>query len=236
MNKLLVLTIIFSIISFSNGAPKCTSSSCASLNTKCTNYYCNSQAGCYGIEKCQPIDACHYPTCNSTTGNCTQHQMNCDDGNPCTDDFCNVGYGCYSVGNDCDPAVICQKNCNDGNPCTDDYCDYYNTCQHSLTNCIDHDECTLDSCGPNGCIFTNISCNDNDPCTADYCSNLYGCYHQPIECSIKVPCTTTSACNRNNLCEDYTCDLSTHTCKYTAKYCGGWPCINNQCMTGYITN
>ncbi|KAN0030546.1 hypothetical protein ACTA71_009186 [Dictyostelium dimigraforme] len=234
-NIIIILSLILSIVSFSNAA-KCTSSSCSSINTKCINYYCNPQVGCYGIDKCQPLDACHLVSCNSNNGNCTQTPANCDDGNPCTDDFCHNGYGCYVIPNDCDPGVICQKNCNDNNPCTDDYCDFSNTCQHSLKDCSDHNSCTIDSCGENGCTHTNISCDDNDPCTADFCSIIYGCYHQPIECSVKVPCSSDSACNRNNLCETYTCDLTSNTCKYSSKFCNGQPCINNQCMTGDIYN
>ncbi|KAN0016404.1 hypothetical protein ACTFIU_006371 [Dictyostelium citrinum] len=235
-NIILIISFILSIVSFSNGAPaKCTSASCSSLNNNCQNYYCNPQAGCYAIDKCQRIDACHLVSCN-TNGSCINTPANCDDGDHCTDDFCHTGYGCYSVPNDCHPTVICEKNCNDNNPCTDDFCDFSNTCQHETYNCNDHDSCTIDSCGPNGCIHSNISCDDNDPCTSDFCSTRYGCYHEPVECSIKIQCSIDSQCNRNNFCETYTCDYSSNTCKYSAKFCNGWPCINNECMTGVIYN
>ncbi|KAM9985364.1 hypothetical protein ACTFIZ_008915 [Dictyostelium cf. discoideum] len=237
MKNLIILLFFLTITSFSNGTPaKCTSASCSRLNNNCVNYYCNPRAGCYGIDKCIRIDACHLVSCNLNNGSCINTKANCDDGDPCTDDFCHNAYGCFFIPNAKHPSVICQKNCNDNNPCTDDFCDFTNTCQHTLRNCEDNDSCTIDSCGPNGCIHTNISCDDNDPCTSDFCSMLYGCYHEPIQCSIKVPCSNDIECNRYNFCETYTCDLISNTCKYSPKFCNGWPCINNECMTGVIYN
>ncbi|EAL68104.1 cAMP phosphodiesterase inhibitor [Dictyostelium discoideum AX4] len=237
MAKIIIsLILLLSLFSFSYGAYNCNKLNCSSKNTKCRTFSCTSVVGCYYTDKCTSPDLCHNSACNASTGNCTLTTISCNDNNPCTDDFCHPGYGCYSVPNSCDPGVICQQNCNDNDPCTYDFCDALNICRHSETYCNDGDACTLNTCGVNGCNFTKISCDDNDPCTADYCSTLYGCYHEPIECSIKVPCNIDSDCNRNNGCETFTCNLSTNTCDYYAKNCGGWPCINNQCTTGSISN
>jgi len=93
---------------------------------------------------------------------CTSN-ADCDDGNPCTDDFCDPYYGCYH-----DP-----QNCDDGNPCTDDFCDPYYGCHHDPHNCDDRNACTGDSCDPaTGCVFTPddaSSCSDGEPCTPDRC-------------------------------------------------------------------
>ncbi len=83
---------------------------------------------------------------------------NCDDGNPCTIDYCDAA-GCH---ND-------YINCDDGNPCTYDYCDTNGNCQHDPISCNDYNDCTNDYCDENGVChndpnygasFTNSSLDD----------------------------------------------------------------------------
>ena len=91
--------------------------------------------------------------------------VSCDDGNPCTRDYCRYYDGrCnYDRLHDepcphesgrgiCDRGV-CGENlcvdvvCDDGNPCTEDYCDLHT-----------------------GCVYEPVWCDDDNPCTEDLCA------------------------------------------------------------------
>merc|ERR1712000_407525 len=60
-------------------------------------------------------DACTERTLNVETGECDNNDISdtCDDGNPCTDDYCDSMRGCQ----------ITFVNCDDGLICTTDYCE-----------------------------------------------------------------------------------------------------------------
>jgi subtilisin-like proprotein convertase family protein len=95
----------------------------------------------------------------------------CDDGNPCTVDDCDLALGCVHAPNACD----------DGNPCTDDSCDPASGCLHAdNTNpCDDGNACTTgDSCGGGACTAGDpTNCDDGNCCTVDACDPATGCYH-----------------------------------------------------------
>jgi len=87
-----------------------------------------------------------------TTG--CDSDADCDDGNPCTDDTCDVDTGeCTNVADDNNP-------CSDGNDCTDDVCvggvcvgtnDDLNTCDDGIA-CTGDDLCNQGVCaGTDGC-------------------------------------------------------------------------------------
>ena len=78
---------------------------------------------------------------------CESH-VECDDGDPCTGDFCEDGACVHQV-----------KNCGDGNECTEDLCDPETSqCAYELKDCDDGNECTLDSCKPaTGCEYIELS-------------------------------------------------------------------------------
>ena len=101
---------------------------------------------------CDDADACSVAD-KCSDGVCTGGQsVNCNDGNPCTDDSCNPATGCINEPNS-DP-------CFDGDPCTlDDHC-FYGECQPGLE------------------LF---DCSDGNPCTDDFCSTNMGCLHTPID-------------------------------------------------------
>jgi hypothetical protein len=99
----------------------------------------------------------------------------CDDGNPCTDDFCDADAGCRHTlredgtpcpdGNVCNGAEWCQTGvctsgrplaCDDGDPCTDDGCDAVQGCVatpkrgYASVFCrLDVIDTALSSAGPN---------------------------------------------------------------------------------------
>jgi len=100
----------------------------------------------------------------------------CDDGNECTDDFCdfctrscdadtwyaechlcdrNGGPGlCMDGVCEAEPECSADEECDDGIACTDDVCDDCYGCEN-VVNCWDDDECTDDRCDPDtgGCYY-----------------------------------------------------------------------------------
>lgn len=82
----------------------------------------------------------------------------CDDGNSCTDDFCNSGNGeCFT-----EPAEAGVACASDDNVCTDDVCDGSGSCVHQSNDAICDDGffCNgFDSCAEGSC-----SVHEGDPC------------------------------------------------------------------------
>ena len=119
---------------------------------------------------------------SSDMNNCGGCNLICDDGNPCTIDFCVNGVcisqfapagtpcpdgECDGAGN-CEP--ICPNGCDDGNPCTIDYC-VNGVCISEFapagTTCPDGECDGAGNCEP---ICPN-GCDDGNPCTIDLCIN-----------------------------------------------------------------
>jgi hypothetical protein len=98
--------------------------------------------------------------------------LNCDDGNPCTDDSFDPAAGCVHTNNtaSCDDGNVCTTadtcrdgtcvggppvDCDDGNVCTDDSCDSLAGCVHSNNSapCDDGNVCTTgDTCNSGFCL------------------------------------------------------------------------------------
>jgi hypothetical protein len=99
---------------------------------------------------------------------------NCDDGNPCTVDGCDLQGNCAHT----------PKDCYDTNPCSDDYCDLFSgQCVHEPVRegfpcsgaCIIGGECLGGQCyGSQPRV-----CNDNNACTSDTCNPSTGCVYFP---------------------------------------------------------
>ena len=163
-------------------------------NNPCTGSVCNSQTGnCESINQnvtCDDNDPC---TLNDVcvNGTCSGTQMDCDDSNDCTNDFCFNGM-CFNVGN--------QNTCDDGNPCTDDFCnETLKMCigtNNNQNQCDDGDNCTIsDSCVNGTCIGTPVNCNDNNTCTVDTCSPINGtCMNTDLP--------VNSTCNDGDFCTE----------------------------------
>ena len=114
--------------------------------------------------------------------------LDCNDGNPCTDDSCDPVLGCQHS-NNTDP-------CNDGNECTIlDRC-AAGSCGGTAVVCNDSNACTTDSCSPTlGCVFTNntAACDDGNSCTAgDTCGGGV-CSGTPITAPAEVQNVTAAA-------------------------------------------
>ena len=126
---------------------------------------------------------------------CDAETFTCDDGNPCTDDACDLGEnvcqhvalaGCCQVPADC---------ADDGDPCTATTCQAL-ACGHDpiAACCVDHaecdddDACTVDACGVSNtchslpidnCCTSVFDCDDGVPCTQDLCTDS-ACEHEYV--------------------------------------------------------
>jgi len=174
---------------------------------------CKDDSDCYGLHCLVEEGIC--------VGCVTFEQ--CDDGNPCTFDYCGDIHECVhnpltgecDDGNSCTSGDHCEDlacvptatiECVDDNPCTDDVCPD-GTCVHSPNSdpCEDGDPCTLgDACAGGMCIagFDAPICDDGLQCTSDACVPLVGCAYTPVE----------GACDDGDSCT------------------GGDHCVNSQCL------
>ena len=141
--------------------------------------FCNGTESCDvgGSDTCLPgLDPCPGQLCDDASDTCVDCTENseCDDGDACTTDTCDVGF-CLST----------PLDCSDGNDCTTDSCTD-GVCGHLYAptagccvddaDCYDTDSCTRDSCDAGVCSNEEVCCNDDadcddaDACTDDVCS------------------------------------------------------------------
>ncbi len=156
---------------------------------------------------------------------CQGMPIDCDDGNPCTEDSCVPDEGqCLHVplpdGTSCDDGNACTVggecangkcggglpiDCDDDNACTDDGCDpEYGGCTHYDVGCDDDNDCTDDYCDPgSGCVNmpNDNNCADGNPCTDDYCDPASGCVNMPND----DPCDDGDLCTVNDHCGEDGC-------------------------------
>jgi hypothetical protein len=151
--------------------------------TGCSHSPVTDGISCSDGNICNGSEVCHSGVCIPGT------PLNCDDGNPCTQDPCSPTQGCQ-------PHVpLTGTACPDSNPCTDDVCQS-GTCVHTPVTCADDgNSCTDETCDPVlGCQHTpkpdNTTCDDGNACT--------GTTSQPDRCMggvcIAGPCDVGKAC------------------------------------------
>jgi len=192
----------------------------------CTTDSCNPDDGCVHAlntlpcdddDICTIKDACQLGECASGG------ELNCNDGNPCTDDSCDPDVGCQFTPN--------ASSCDDGNSCTeDDACSAGQCLGETSVVCEDDNLCTTDTCAPKtGCLFTNnsVACDDGNACTTtDACSGG--------ECVG----SGSLACNDGKVCTDDSCNPDSG-CVYTNNVAGcddGNPCTTTDvCANGICT-
>lgn len=165
----------------------------------CTNEMCHPRYGCiypFNSDPCSDGDAC-------TSGDvcyygvCTGVPTPIDDGNLCTDDFCDPDTGVVSNTNNtdaCDDLDACtvgdmcseggcvsgtdRLDCQDDNVCTFNWCDPIEGCMSEPASavCDDDNVCTRgDRCSAGECVGDLIDCDDFNDCTADFCDPVDGC-------------------------------------------------------------
>jgi len=242
----------------------------------CTDDSCDPGSGCqyaFNTAPCDDGEPCTWNDACDGAGNCTGATYSCDDGNECTDDYCNGDGTCShdnntsscddasvcTVGDACDGAGNCTGtpiDCDDGDPCTDDSCDPSAGCQHAFNTapCDDGDPCTWnDTCdGAGNCTGTAYSCDDGNVCTDDTCNGDGSCSYagNAVNCDDADPCTyddvcaggtcagTAYVCNDGSDCTVDTCN-GDGTCSFDAVADGsgcddGNPCTRDDACNGGV--
>ena len=196
--------------------PKCDAATTACAVSTCSPIDGNCElalvdGACEDGDACTAGDSCQNGECASGA------VLNCQDGDPCTHDFCNADFGCTN------PPL-----CDDGNPCSADQCDDgqcswkfapQGVCPNPLG------ACATASCDASTwkCTSTPIDCDDQNACTADYCTQYEatpGCQHLTKTCQDDDPCTLDL------------CDPVTGACSFPAVDCDdGDACTTEGCQT-----
>lgn len=221
----------------------CTLDTCDSNNGGICVHTPSPNSPCDDLNLCTSNDTC------TPLGICRGIEINCDDGNPCTDDVCMCGNCTHSANeNSCSDEDLCTindrcfqtmcfgelKDCDDGDVCTVDGCiSETGECTHLLVSaipCDDLNACTTnDICQSGVCIGIGLLCDDGNPCTSDQCVNGT-CLHSPstqtnntIQCSDDNLCTVSDFCTTDGTCIGTLLDCST-----------GDPCLSGICnpLTG----
>ncbi|MEC8022883.1 MAG: hypothetical protein VX223_03050, partial [Myxococcota bacterium] len=119
--------------------------------------------------------------------------IDCDDQNPCTDDYCAYGFGCVH------PASANASVCDDGDPCTtSDACQLGQCGGDLVPGCTSGDTCT-----------TSATCDDGLQCTADTCTNGVCTFNiAPDHCVIENVCIDTGSVDPSDPCAVCAPDLS----------------------------
>jgi formylglycine-generating enzyme required for sulfatase activity len=221
----------------------------------CSADGCNSEIGCTHQaalgSPCDDGNACTLSDSCTATAQCQGGQaVNCDDGEVCTGDACDLASGCTHTelnaactdGNACTAGDVCSGGtctagaplgCNDGNPCSEDTCIEMTGCNHEANwaPCDDGQPCTKgDQCSNYTCKAGPLAqCDDKNPCTSDACNPQTGdCGHLPqpgLACDDDNTCTTGDVCSTQG------------SCAGTGKNCSdGDLCTKDQCSAGVCSN
>merc|ERR1711916_425472 len=111
----------------------------------------------------------------------------------CKKPECNPSTGCLEVDK---TAAEIAALCNDNNQCTIDTC-ANNACVYTPSvTCPNNTACAQYTCNPatGACDETLTVCNDNDLCTTDTCNPLTGCVYTAVTCNDTSRCTMDT-CN-----------------------------------------
>ncbi len=154
---------------------------------------CTTDADCADTNFCTTNEHC-------VAGACVVTPVDCDDGNPCTDDLCDCASGCINA-----------NICNDGFSCTTDTCDPDTlACTNTPNDAVCNGQCSTGTClaDPDdtvedpvtGCILTatdpdGTSCNDGNACTTtDQCTGGL-CGGAPVVCTPLDQCHDAGTCS-----------------------------------------
>jgi hypothetical protein len=132
----------------------------------CTQDFCVPDEGCRhvqvaGCQHCEsdaqctlPENQCISAACDPEEMQCKYAEKKCDDGDPCTADYCIPETGACAA-----DYVCCEKD----------------------ADCDPGNACTTGKCAEGKCKLTPISCDDKNPCTLDSCDLRIGCFHEVIK-------------------------------------------------------
>ena len=173
---------------------------------------------------------------------------NCDDGNPCSEDSCNLASGCTHTDDDglpCDDENPCTlgdtcgggtcgagvaKTCTSSSPCLLALCDVktgkcaYLDATAGLP-CSDGNVCTgPDTCLDGLCKSKLVDCDDGNVCTDDSCDPKSGC----SQIASTKPCDDGSKCTYGDVCKAGLC--AALAVDVTATCDDGNPCTTDSCL------
>ncbi len=212
----------------------------------CTTDSCDDDSGCVFIHNTAPCDDGDVCTLGDrcADGSCRGGDaIECEDGNPCTDDACDPASGCVYTNNEdsCDDGQACSENdhcsngvcvgdseldCDDQNPCTEDHCDDALECVYSynLALCDDSNACTAgDACDKGVCAGASIDCGDGNVCTTDSCDPASGC----VNANNTDPCEDGDDCTVGDTCANGACQPGGQ------RDCDDInPCTDDDCLQG----
>jgi hypothetical protein len=184
---------------------------------------------CPDADLCNGTEVCLGGAC------CPGEALQCDDGDPCTQNICDSQTGCIfpakADGTSCDNGNLCDgletcvrgycregdpPDCDDGSPCTDDICVPSTGCQHDRLP--DGEDCGKGPCGPSSCndgiceLLDPDYCVDANLCTWDQCDLQKGCIHGPVP--------DGRGCGACKVCQDGRCVVDPE-CAEDGCHCGG---------------
>jgi hypothetical protein len=113
----------------------CTTDTCGASG-ECANTF--NTAPCSDGNPCTSGDTCASGVCKPGAPD------DCDDGNACTDDYCQVGVGCVHLSG-------------------------AGACCSTAADCDDGFDCTVDACTGGKCVHNAKSCGASGACEASYC-------------------------------------------------------------------
>ena len=184
----------------------------------CTDDWCDPATGCVyddNTNGCDDLDACTVgDVC--ADGNCIgPGTLVCDDGNDCTDDWCDPATGCVHDAN--------TGGCDDDNACTTgDVCADGNCIGLGTLVCDDGNDCTTDSCIPaTGCSVAVLS--DGATCGPEASGTCLGGTCCVPACAGKQCGDDGCGGSCGDCPEGFSC-APAGTCSWDGKLCGGIEC------------
>ncbi|MFQ5493742.1 MAG: hypothetical protein ACE5EX_00010 [Phycisphaerae bacterium] len=177
---------------------------CNAVNGLCETAPANEGGACNDGDACTNADVCVAGVCAGTPVPGCQScviDVDCTDGNPCTDDTCFPPGVCVHFDNllPCDDADLCTLNdtCAGG------------VCAGSPVDCsVVADDCNIGVCNPvdGTCVPQPANeggpCNDGDPCTLTGVCTAGACVAPPVDCSAAGDVCNVGVCNAaTGVCE-----------------------------------
>jgi cysteine-rich repeat protein len=138
---------------------------------------------------------CTFPVCSDSYTNATAGEQ-CDDGNVLDGDCCSSVCFYELNGSPCpDDGNVCTNDwCDGAGMCL-------HQDKPDGTSCVDGDLCNGDeACQAGVCAAgTPLDCDDGNQCTADSCDHVIGCLHDPVPLN-GVPCDDQQFCTTAEIC------------------------------------